>query len=151
VETEGLTARLPDASTVPTPLSIVTPVAFVELQESVVDCPFSIADGDALREIVADGGGGGGGGGGGALASTGAGAGGFFAHPIPEMSKASRIAAEVASKYTDFLIGSISFPCLWIFLTFVLITAPLGQRNMSNGTGVYHADHCEEINPPIKI
>jgi hypothetical protein len=49
--------RLPDGSTVPTPLSIVTPVAFDEFHDSVVDWPFSIADGEALSEIVGAGGG----------------------------------------------------------------------------------------------
>jgi hypothetical protein len=123
VEAAGLTFLLPDGSTVPMPLSIVTPVAFEEFHESVVDCPFSIAEGDALREIVGAGGGGEGGGGGGSTFAAAAGAGAtFFAQPVPEMNKASRTIAAAVSLYSDLLIGSISFSCLW-FLRFALIAA----------------------------
>jgi hypothetical protein len=112
--------RLPDASTVPTPLSIVTPVAFEEFHESVVDCPFSIADGDALREMVGVGDGGGAGAGGGStFAAAGTGA-AFFAQPVPEMSKASRTIDATAIMYNALLIGGISF---LVFLRSVLIAA----------------------------
>ncbi len=103
VDTEGPMVRLPEASTVPTPLSIVTVVALEEFQERVVDCPLSIADGDALREIVGAGAGGAGGGGGVSLATGGGGAVTFFPQPAPETSKASSTAA-AASAYNDLLI-----------------------------------------------
>ena len=108
VEVVGATDRLPDGSTVPTPLSMVTPVAFEEFQESVVELPFSIAAGDALREIV--GAGGGGGGGGGCSTTLGAGVGAtFFLQPVPKTSMASKAIATTASMYGDLLICSFSF------------------------------------------
>ena len=117
--------RLPEASTVPIPLSIVTLAAFAELQEIVVDCPFSIADGDAVREMVGDGEGGGDGneGGSSAFVAAGVAAVGFFAQPVPEISKADRMIA-VASMYGDLLISGISFPCL-SFVMFALKAALL--------------------------
>jgi hypothetical protein len=125
--------RLPEASTVPMPLSMMTPVAFAELQESVADCPFSIADGDTFKEIVAGGGGGAVGVGGGAFASVGAGAGAFFAHPVPEMSTASRIAAEqiYRSSHWQYLL-----PIFLDFLKAYTGNSAPEYRNSSNGMGV---------------
>jgi hypothetical protein len=72
VEAVGLTLCDPEAWTVPIP-SIVTSVALVVCQLSVVDCPCSIVAGFAVIEAVGAGGGGGGGGGGGAT---------FFLHAL---------------------------------------------------------------------
>jgi hypothetical protein len=96
VEADGLTVRLPEGWTVPTPLSIATLVAFEEFQERVVDCPVSIAEGEVLREIVGDGGGGGGGGGGSVFATGGGGA-TFLAQPVPEITKTSTTIAITSS------------------------------------------------------
>jgi len=95
VETEGLTSRLPEGSTVPSPLSMVTPVAFVEVHERRDDSPFSIAAGVAVSEIV----GAAGGGASGRRVSTAAGGGvgcTFFLQAEAEMSRAMMtvIAAE---------------------------------------------------------
>jgi hypothetical protein len=87
--------RLPEGSTVPTPLSIVTLVALDEFHDRVVDCPASIAEGEALREIVGDGGGGGGGGGS-VFAAAGAGV-TFFAQPVPEITKTSATVAKISN------------------------------------------------------
>jgi hypothetical protein len=92
-----LTVRLPEGSTVPTPLSIVTLVAFEVFQDKVVDCPASIAEGEALRDIAGDGGGGGGGGGGGSVFATGGGGATFLAQPVPEITKTSTAVAITSS------------------------------------------------------
>ena len=104
VEADGLTVRLPEGSTVPTPLSMVTPVAFDEFHESVVDWPRSIADGDALRETVGAGDGAGGGGGGASFVAVGGGVGAFFAQPVPEITNANRTIAAATSVDNDLLI-----------------------------------------------
>jgi hypothetical protein len=52
VEVAGLMALLPAASTVPTPPSIVTAVAFVVFQVMVDDWPRSMVEGDADRSMV---------------------------------------------------------------------------------------------------
>ena len=91
---------------------MVIPVAFDDFQERVEACPFSIAEGDALSEINGSGAGGASGLAG-ASGAEGVGAGAFFAHPIPDMSNASRMAVSIAGTYLDLLIGGISFPCLW--------------------------------------
>jgi hypothetical protein len=49
VDSEGRTVRLPEGSTVPTPLSITTLVALEEFQERFVELPFSIAAGETLN------------------------------------------------------------------------------------------------------
>ena len=119
VDAEGLTVRLPDASTVPTPLSIVTPVALEEFQESVVDWPLSMAAGDALREMVGAGEVGAGAGGAGAVETGGGvGFGGFFAQPVPETSKASRTTAAIASVYNDLRIAIFSYIMSLVLWTF---------------------------------
>lgn len=74
---------------------MVTLVALDDFHDNVVDCPVSIADGEALRDIVGDGGGGGGGGGGSVFAAAGAGA-TFFAQPVPEITK-SKTATKTSS------------------------------------------------------
>jgi hypothetical protein len=85
-------------------LSIVTPVAFDEFQVSVVDWPLSIADGDALRDIVAAGAAGVDAGGGVAVVTGGGVAFAGFLQPVPETNKASRTIAAAASVYNDLLI-----------------------------------------------
>ena len=105
VDVCGLTVRLPEASTVPTPLSIVTPVAFVELQESVAESPLSIADGDTFSEIVGAGVGGAGGGGGVSFAAAGGGAGVCFLQLVPESIKAVRTMTAAANRYNELLIA----------------------------------------------
>ena len=105
----GLMDRRPEDSTVPTPLSIVTPVAFDDFHVRVVDCPCSIAEGDALRVIIGSGEGGASGGAD-VSGAVGGGAGAFFAHPTPETSNASIMVANTAGTYLDLLIGGISLP-----------------------------------------
>ena len=114
--------RLPEGSTVPMPLSMVTPVAFDDFQESVADCPCSIAEGDALSVIIGSGAGGASGGAG-ASGAEGVGCGAFFAHPTPEMSNASRMDVSKAGTYLDLLIGGISFDISGIPKKSVLIIA----------------------------
>jgi hypothetical protein len=90
---------------------MVTPVALEEFHDRVVDCPFSIADGDALRVRVGGGDAGAGFGAGSTFAEV-AGAGAtFLAQPAPEMSKAARTIAMAATVYDDLVIGGISFFC----------------------------------------
>ena len=102
MDAEGLTLRLPEDATVPTPLSITTLVASEELHERVVEFPLTIAVGEALNEMVGAGISGFGGGGGGS-SFTGAGGGGvtFLAHPIPVISKAAVINAKETSVVVD--------------------------------------------------
>ena len=101
----GRTVRVPEGSTVPRPLSIVTPVAFDELHVRIVDWPLSIADGDALREMVGAGAGGIDVAGGACVDAAGGGAGAFFAQPEPDTSRARRTIAATASVYHDLLIA----------------------------------------------
>ena len=96
LEADGVTVRVPEGSTVPTPLLIVTLVALEEFHDNVVDCPVSIAEGEALKEIVGVGGGGGGGGGGASVFGAGAGV-TFFAQPVPEITKTSATVARISN------------------------------------------------------
>jgi hypothetical protein len=76
-----------------------------EFQDSVVDCPLSTADGDALREIVGAGEGGAGGVGGASFVTAGGVVCTFLWQPVPEIIEASRISAAAPSVYNDFLIA----------------------------------------------
>jgi hypothetical protein len=117
-------------------LSIVMLVAFEEFQESVVDWPFSMAEGDALREMVGAGADGvAGAGGASVVVAAGGGAGAFFAQPAPEMIKVSRMIAAAASEYL--LIAVSPIPCLWFLRR---LTAVLPDTQFLRSTGVYHAD-----------
>jgi hypothetical protein len=90
--------RLPEGSTVPIPPSIVMPVALEEFQDRVVDCPFSIADGEALRVTVGGGEAGVAGWTAGSASAETAGTGAaFLAQPAPETSKAARTIAMAAA------------------------------------------------------
>jgi len=102
----GLMDRLPDGSTVPMPLSMVTLVAFDEFHERVVDCPFSMAAGETAREIV----------GAGAdgwdgvcvvavLVTAGVWGGTFLLQPAPEISKASNVIERAVCRYREVLIA----------------------------------------------
>ncbi len=108
-EADGLIFRLPADSTVPMPLSIVTLVAFEDFQDRFVDWPFSIADGDALSDIVGEGAAGSGAGASGSLSTVGVGVSTFLAQPAPKNSNANRTHVKTASMYNDRLIGSLSF------------------------------------------
>jgi hypothetical protein len=86
----------------------------VELQEIVADCPLSIADGDALREIAGAGDAGAGCDDGAAsFVAAGVGVGAFFAQPVPEMIKAIRTVAATASLHKDLLIAVSPSSCFW--------------------------------------
>src|SRR5581483_465716 len=67
VESVGVTCCEPFGCTAPTPLSMLTSVAFVVCQVSVVDAPLSTVSGLAVSDAVGASGGGGGGGGGGTV------------------------------------------------------------------------------------
>jgi hypothetical protein len=85
---------------------MLTLAALDEFQESVVDCPLSIADGDALNVMVGAGAGGVDAGGGASLVTGAGGVTGLrFLQPVPETSMASRTIAAVASIYNDLLIA----------------------------------------------
>lgn len=107
------------------PLSIVTLVAFEDFQERVVDCPFSMADGDAVIEIVGEGAGGGAGGGVSTFVSAAGTGATFLAQPAPKNGNAKRIQVKVASVYNDRVIGSLSFFGAAVFKPAILcICAP---------------------------
>jgi hypothetical protein len=103
----GLMERLPDGSTVPMPLSIVTLVAFDEFQERVVDCPFSMAAGETAREIVGAGADGWDGVCVVAVLVTTGGWGGTFLplHPAAEISEASNVIERAACRYREVFIA----------------------------------------------
>jgi hypothetical protein len=108
VEVDGLTERLPVASTVPIPLSMAIEVVFDDLHVKVEDCPCSIDDGEAERVMVGTGGGGAGGG----VSTFGGGGGGgvtFFLHPDPVTAISARKTSTTASVYRDLLIRCASF------------------------------------------
>jgi hypothetical protein len=104
VEEEGFTVRLPEASTVPMPPSIVTSVAFVARHEIVDDWPASIAAGKAVSEMLGAGDGGAVSTGGIGGAETGGGPATLFAHPVPITAMPTSRIAMTASGTRDFLI-----------------------------------------------
>ncbi len=112
VEADGLTVRFPEDSTVPTPLSIVTFVALLEVHERVVDCPASIASGDTVRETVGAGATASGGAGVSVLVGAGGGGATFLWQPVSVMSSDSANSAITTSEYLVLLIGGFSFMCL---------------------------------------
>jgi len=103
VELDGATVRLPEASTVPRPLSIVTVVALVEFQDSVEDCPCSMVDGEAESLIVGAAGGRAGGG----VSTFGGGGGGgvtVFLQAVPVITMIVSKISAAASIYRERLI-----------------------------------------------
>jgi hypothetical protein len=111
---------------------MATPVALVELQDNVADCPFCIVEGEADRVTVGVGGGGGGGGGGSTLGGGGGGGATFFAQPVPPINMATKTTVNTAKVTRDFLMNWASFEsqsCFY-FTVFKLIKVPL----YSNGT-----------------
>jgi hypothetical protein len=105
MEAAGVTCRLPVASTVPIPPSIVILVASVELHFSVEACPLVIVEGEASKEIV----------GAGADGLEGAGAAGgadgvtvatfFLAHPDAATTRPARRRINIVNVQLDFLMN----------------------------------------------